>query len=108
MSNPHFPDPVTLSVDGASESIRLVEGRWDFEMYATTWDATETAAIEFAGEDVEARYGAITDPATGEAMARKANGTHIIFESGGGYVRLNAPTIGDTEGLTLVAKYIGP
>lgn len=107
-TNPRFPAAVTLAANGASDPIELHEGRWALELYATTWDAGNAVTIQFAGDNVAARYTALPDPETaGETVSRTANGPPIIIEHGGGFVRISAPTIGSNDGLTLVAKYVG-
>ncbi len=96
---------ITLTATGASNAALIRRGKWALELFATDWSGA-TVTVQFAGSDVSARYQTIIDPLTGEPVSRTANGSLVIFESGGGYLRLNTADLSDATGVTLVAKRV--
>ena len=103
------PGEITLAASGTSDPIYLLPGVWELDLYATSWDSGNPVTVEFAKENTSARYEVITDPANVDAdISRSAKGKPIIFETAGGFLRINASTIGTTTGLTLSVGYLRP
>ena len=96
---------IVLSETGATTGTAIGKGKWALELFATDWSGA-TISIQFAGANTSARYAIITDPLTGEAASRTANGTLVIFESGGGFLRLSTADLSGATGVTLVARFI--
>lgn len=93
---------ITLAANGGSAPVRL-SGTWSLRLRADTWGASPVA-IQFADPDFPDDWTAITDPATGEPIARTADGPSIILEDAVTLVRIHTAAISGTTGLTLLCR----
>ena len=96
-----MPEPlhktILLTATCESTAVLIKRGKWALELFATDWSGA-TVDIQFAGDDVSARYQSIA--------SRTANGALVLLESGGGYLRLSTADLSGATGVTLVAKRV--
>lgn len=114
MANKLYPDPVVLVATGIgtvgkSPTIKLTNGIWELDVYGSTWDGTAPVNVQQAGADVETRFVNLKSrPTLTTDIALTANQEPIIIRTGGAFVRLYAVDIGNNDGVSLQARYIGP
>ena len=89
---------VTVTGDGATDSINLGEGVFVATIEATTWDGASATLQETVGEN----FVNSDDPySTGTALTRTANDKSFVVAGGCKY-RLNVSSFGSTVGLRLI------
>ncbi|XZE56143.1 hypothetical protein SH139x_002224 [Planctomycetaceae bacterium SH139] len=93
---------ISVTGNGATDSITLPIGEWVVEVSATTWDGCSVTVQESVSGDAFVNS---DDPYnTGNALTRTANDKVVHF-AGGVRLRLNVSSFGaSTAGLKLIAN----
>lgn len=101
---------VTLTENGESDVIEIpVSGLYRYRLRADTWDSSNPVAIERGPIGDLTKFDPIADPDNnGAEISRTADGGDIEEDcKAGDGIRINAPTIGTTTGLTLEVAFLG-